>query len=371
MRDLGQHCRRRSHVVVTIVLCLTLIFGVIAIGIDLSWLAAAKRQLQVTSDNTALAAAHYLVNNYPDLPEPLGVYGASFMQTENPVENLLLTPEHVTTAWANLQNGRVTTIEFTGPGEPFNAVYVDVAMSDDNPALPAFFGQFFGYEEYQPYAQSLVLIEPPSTPDVMPFTINEDDWFYPTVCCNDPPAGDQSQCCYFPGQETCCRDDWSWSEAAGAYGQSDDEHEAIIYPLPQGHPCPGNFGALGAAFGCGNDAGCMWDLIDNGISPEQMQIAFGTPTPIFPASPPGYEVESSPGQMNSMESHLKARVGDVVGIFIHTFCYGQGNATYYVTDLVYGRIMDVQLGGQGDGLILQPVDLDEEDFEPKVIGLAL
>ena len=59
---------------------------------------------------------------------------------------------------------------------------------------------------------------------------------------------------------------------------------------------------------------------------------------------------------------MEARIGDVVGIFLHDSCIGEGtNAEYNIIDLVYGRVMEVDLNGGDKAVILQPEDLSADN----------
>ena len=52
------------------------------------------------------------------------------------------------------------------------------------------------------------------------------------------------------------------------------------------------------------------------------------------------------GVNGGVESSIQARVGDVVGFFVHSqLVQGGANATYTVVQIAFGRLMGVQLTG--------------------------
>src|SRR4029434_1476484 len=85
----------------------------------------------------------------------------------------------------------------------------------------------------------------------------------------------------------------------------------------------------------------------NGISQEDLILSVGQPELEFyddGGSPKTYAMTGTTGLKATLQTPLDARLGTVVGLPVNSTVVQNGaNATYTITGLRFGRIMNVQL----------------------------
>lgn len=394
--------RRRAVAAVITALLITVLLGFTAIAVDLSWLAAARRQEQTSVDNCALATAHFIAN------QPLGFdrrivskqatdYGKAFMPI-NPVEHIPLTPDSVETGIAIHENGPDSKVVGFVPGDiVYDAVRVFVTMSEDrNQSLPAFFGTILGVNHFEPQAEAIVLLDI-TAGGMIPFTVHQKRW-------NS----------YLDPQGPFYQDDWSWNGTSVEEGRSDGIPEIVMYP-DRDIPCNGNFGALNIdidsqslpelsqqiQFGVSSEALENEILADYDIEldtylwvdqngqayvtsdGEQIVNDLGDPFEFLMGefvrpngNPFDAQITGEPGLRigKPLRDALDLRLGQIVGIFIHTQCgpdTNGSNALYTIPEIRYARLMGYQLKTNNMWIVVQPTGDDPSAIiDIEVAGLG-
>jgi hypothetical protein len=121
----------------------------------------------------------------------------------------------------------------------------------------------------------------------------------------------------------------------------------------------GNFGILHIGSG-GNGVPPLRDQIRSGISQDDFVDLTREPMIKFYDYDSGdevsYEIEGNPGIKAGMEDALEEKVGQVVGFFVHDSISRSGsNAVYHVVAMRFGRVMDVNIRGNGKAIMIQPL----------------
>lgn len=377
---------RRGTVAVLTALALTVILGMAALAIDMSWLVSARDQLQAGVDNTAMSTAHYIA--FQPYPQTNGertilsgfatTYGVNFMH-ENPVEAQPLYGSSVQTGNAIWSGGRVTGFTYS-PGD-FDAVRVITNMSGNNPELPAFFGFIFGKQSYQPTAGAIALLKP-NKGAILPFTVYRplvSDMFDWTIADGylDPDLD------IVHLEPIIYQDNYSWNAAQESVAPGQDGIPEIkIYPSRNNSFCSGNFGALNIFVG--NEGNPPFEAqIENGVTVAEIESEiqddgwggpFNPEMSTYPwpsAAMPTYQfgratfdfigMTGNPGiGGNSITASLNQRIGTIVAFFVHEACALNGaNGTYTIGELRFARLMDFRLTGNPSArfIAVQPVPL--------------
>lgn len=383
-RSIDCPTHRRAVAAVITALLITVLLGFTAIAVDLSWLAAARRQEQTCVDNCALATAHFIAN------QPLGSdrrivsaqatnYGIAFMPT-NPVERIPLTPDSVETGIALRENGRDSKVVGFVPGDiVYNAVRVFVTMSEDrNQSLPSFFGTILGVEHFEPQAEAIVLLDI-TAGGMIPFTVYIERW---------DAYLDPNSDIYQDNPDKW--DNWRWNGTSVEKGK-DGIPEIVMYPDKE-IPCNGNFGALNI----GIDSQSLPELaqqIQFGVSSEALENEIradyeieldtypwvnqdGDPFKFLMGdfAPSAVQITGEPGLRvgTPLRDALDLRLGHIVGIFIHTQCVDNGaNGTYTIPEIRYARLMGYHLKTNKKWIVVQPAGEDPSSIiDIEVAGLG-
>jgi hypothetical protein len=97
------------------------------------------------------------------------------------------------------------------------------------------------------------------------------------------------------------------------------------------------------------------------VSAEDFVMEIGTSELSFiteTGDPTSYDMTGSPGLEAALKAAIGDIVGDVVGFFLHDNVVLSGsNATYTITGIRFGRVMDIRLTGAPNqrGFFIQPV----------------
>ena len=68
-----------------------------------------------------------------------------------------------------------------------------------------------------------------------------------------------------------------------------------------------------------------------------------------------YDIDGTPGMMKSLEPHLQALIGQVVGFFVHDEAEpGGSNTLYRNVGIRFGRVMRVNLVGSNPEFVVRP-----------------
>lgn len=122
----------------------------------------------------------------------------------------------------------------------------------------------------------------------------------------------------------------------------------------------GNFGILNVGSGNNGVPGIEAQIL-HGVTPEDLVAEIGAPEIRFiddAGHAVTHQISGNPGIKAGIKDALEARIGDVVGFFIHTVVGGNGaNAEFTIVDVRFGRVMEVDLTGSANGgkrLVIQP-----------------
>jgi len=367
-RERDDH-RRRGVVAAQVAVCLVLLMAMAALTIDIGAMFNARADLQKAADATALAGASVyttddmmrirqgsgdafavqdlvvMAKDRVDHVSPLNPsFGSSLMFVE---------PADMAAGWIDLSSGN-SALQTGAPPNTFQALQVVTRRTTEatNGPVQMMFSRVFGITTSDLTATAVGVFDDRFAGvtvtelgvDLLPFTIHEDAFAQELA-----QGGDQ----------------YGYHEDSGAVDSAPDGiREVRLYPYPlsgSGYTeGDGNFGVLNIGTGNqGLDAEVI--QIQNGISTEDMIMEIGTASPTFhddDGSQVSYDMTGSPGLESSLRESITAKIGDVVGFFLHDHVILSGsNAIYRVTEIRYGRVMDIRLTGSPEqrGFFIQPV----------------
>jgi hypothetical protein len=350
---------------------LVVVLGFAALTIDIGAMYNVRADLQRTADAAALAgAAAYTTDDMMRIRMGLAEDGTlgqvvNFATSQvhafsgvNPTFGLNSTsvmPEDILTGWINVNSSSETIHSNPQPAE-YNAVQVLVrrqASDSENANGPVqlFFAPIFGQLTSETAASAVAVFDDRfggitvshEGAGMLPFTIHEDA---------------------FASEMAAGLDQYGYDDNIGAVVQeADDIREIRLYPYPLSGDGwaegDGNFGVLN--IGTGNQGLlALRNQIQNGITDADMEMEVGTSDLTFhdaAGSPVTYDITGSPGLDVGLTDAIEFQIGNIVGFFLHDNVVLSGaNAIYTITEIRFGRVMDIRLTGAPSqrGLYIQP-----------------
>ena len=358
----GESCSQRRAITAVLVLVMVpMLLAVAALTIDVGAMINARADLQDAADAAAMAGASAYISDEMMLVREGAegttalnevLYSAveraaafSLLNTTLGGAGILLEPGDVVTGWIDVTSA-TSPIQTSPAPEDYNSVQVTVRRTLDstNGPVDLFFAPIFNrlYGEvtatatavFDDHAGGFDVSKGPGL--LMPFTINEDEYKAQLV------SGDD-QYEYDPDSDSVSFN-------------SDGVKEINLYPY---NMAPGNFGLLN--IGTPNQGEpALADQIENGTSPEDMELETGSPVLTFydeGGDPVTYSITGDPGMKVALEPSVEMRKGDLVAFFLHDqVTDGGSNTVYRITDVCFGLVMDVNLTGESStqGLWIQP-----------------
>lgn len=353
--------KRRAAAVVMVAVTLPVLFGVAALTVDVAYLYNIKHDLQRSADAGALAGASALTSDAM-MQIRMGTGGSALGNLVSTVEDrsvlfsslnptlgtstTVITTEEITLGRLDM-NFATGSIQTGGAPSQYNAVQVLARRTSDSPNGPVnlLFAQIFGLTISEvsvtataAFDDRMAGFDTSSYPGgLLPFTVDEN------VFEMDFASGS---------------DQFTFDAAAETVSTgSDGIREIKLYPHDT---APGNFGLLN--IGTPNQGvPALRDHIENGVPPEDFEAEVGTVVLIFyddDGDAITYQITGDPGLKVSLQSSIETQVGKVVGFFLHNAVTDNGaNTTYTITELRFGRLMEVRLQGPSSqrGLWVQPV----------------
>lgn len=353
--------KRRAAALVMVAVTLPVLLGVAALTVDVAYLYNIKHDLQRSADAGALAGASALTSdammqirmgtgssalgNLVSMVEDRSVLFSSLNPTLG-TSTTVITTEEITLGRLDM-NFATGSIQTGGAPSQYNAVQVLARRTSDSPNGPVnlLFAQIFGLTISETSAAATAAFDDrmagfdtSSYPGgLLPFTVDEN------VFETDFASGS---------------DQFTFDAAAETVSTgSDGIREIKLYPYDS---APGNFGLLN--IGTPNQGvPALRDHIENGVPPEDFEAEVGTVVLIFyddDGDAITYQITGDPGLKVSLQSSIETQVGKVVGFFLHNAVTDNGaNTTYTITELRFGRLMEVRLQGPSSqrGLWVQPV----------------
>lgn len=369
-RTIDFDCHKRSGAVVVLVaVSLVAIMGFAMLTVDVGILYNAKADLQRAADAAAMAAASAYMSEAGlsqdiDAVEVMARDRALVFGRLNPT---LKKPTIVEDR--DIELGRH---DFDNPLAPisksgdFNAVEVTVRRdsSGSNGPLPLFFAKVFGkrFAETSATARAVFsdqvggyrLIRDSA---ILPFTLHEE--LYNIMVQNGPDeyAYDGSVLRSQDGVREVVLFPWRTDIADDQLAAAESSTE-----LEEG---AGNFGTLNIGV-TSESASVLEDQIRNGADADELEREFGISELDFvddDGNAVTYPVSGNPGLSAGMKGAVEARIGDIVGFFLHrSFGDNGSNALFEIVAVRYGRIVAVNLtGAQAKrSLVIQPISFTDE-----------
>ena len=265
--------------------------------------------------------------------------------------------------------GQHTFSNWSGPltaNTPWNAVHVTARRTDTSPngPLSLFFARIFGVTTANVTAQARAA----ANDRVSGYRLYKDGIFAPFavhidlnnyMIANGPdgfsfnPDAARSRSVALMASREIKLYPWKWPEL----------------PNMDGSDGSGNFGTLTVGLG---SQGTLFleEQIRSGISAQELIDAFGTDELVFyddehtaETGPRIYNIPGNPGVSVGMKDTVDARVGDVIGYFLHKGLVQTGATAYYkICGIAFGRVMDIKItGGPSQrSLVIQPAAYFDE-----------
>lgn len=362
--------RRRAVVAVQVAVVLVVLLGFAALTVDVGTLYNVRAELQRSADAAALAGASAYtseammrVRMNPDEDEHLyDVMGYAdershrYSERNKALSEMTRLEEgDVRAGWINMNSG-TDPLQLNPDSDAYNAVEVTVRRRKGgagvNSSVPYFFATIFGKAEGGSSARAVAVFDDrfggfqisEEAGGMLPFTISEE-----ALAQELAEGGDGYR--YDHDDEQ-------------VHQNSDGIREIRLYPYPLSgnhySEGDGNFGVLN--IGTGNQGlQALRAQILNGVSADDMEAEVGTSNLTFydaDGDPVTYDITGSPGMDGGLSATIASIEGRIVGFFVHDGVVAHGaNTTYTITQLRFGRLMDVKLNGQPDSryVYVQPV----------------
>ncbi len=334
---------------------MVVLLGFAALTIDVGRLYNVKAELQNAADAAALAGASALadnslresVSNDPQVIAEHVRHRAFHIAALNPADQ---KSTHLA-----IEDVVVGRFDWDYPDQPLshdgsaNAVQVTARLTEGSPNGPVlnFFAPILGADTSNVSAMAIAAINdklasypPQPAPTILPFTVYRD--FYEDQTVNGP-------------------DDYSHNEDLGVVENfGDGIPEVVVYPgkeWAESSDGAGNFGLLNIGLDSFGAPPLAQQMID-GVTPQQFEQETGERELTFlddAGNPKVYSLGGTPGMKSSLEDELLSRVGEIVGIFLHTAVVDPGaNAVYAIVSLRFGRLMEADINGER-GIVFQPI----------------
>ena len=350
--------RRRGTVAVLACLLMTVLLGMLAFSVDLSYLANSRAELQRTADAAALAGCYELI--YTGTPGTTVNLAANVANVPTAASQFAAL-NHVCNRAPSVAGSDVVVGFMANPNQSggtintganqnlFNSVQVTVQRTAaENGQIPTFFSGVFGVNGQNASATATaalisnfngfgVPLTNGGTGNLMllPFALDQQTW-------NSMLAGNTS----------VSTDVWNYTSGGQVVSGSDGIREVNLFPQATGSP--GNRGTVKIGTS-NNSTATVVNQIINGISPAEMamypnsQLTFDSTGNLF--------LGANPGISAGFKSALASIVGQTRFIPIFSSVTGTGNnAQYDIVAFVGVRVMDVNLTGSMNSkhLTVQP-----------------
>ena len=360
---------RKGVVVVMVAVLLVVLLGCAALAIDIGYLYVARTELQRTADAAAMAGAQGLGRG-SDEPSGEFLYAEDvYSQAEayalsNKVahEGVVLNRDSdIIIGYLADVHDRSASIQIV-PLDQANAVQVIARRTSDNGGtIPLFFASIFGINSSAVGASAVAVLDdrfyafaPKQLGGVgaVPFAVDQEDWNDQIEMGNGP-------------------DEYSFdSDMRDILVAPDGINEIKLFAEKLGpseaeeNDGAGNFGVLHIGSGSLGTSTIV-NQINNGISGDdfvsmtgERMIKFYNQVSDAPVvyNAVSYDISGDPGLKTGMENAMEAKIGKVVGFFIHDGVVQTGsNATFNIVGMRFGRVMSVELHGGDKAIIIQPV----------------
>lgn len=339
------------------VVLMVVLVGFAALSIDVGYLYTVKAEAQNAADSAARAGASVFLDD--TLRQVSGGGEPTALDLEAATRTSKFAAQNTVRGTAPVfgdADVAVGLYDFDNPTAPLtlggaiNAVQVMVRYESNsaNGAVPNLFAQVFGFKTTDVNAEAIAAIDDrfagytPGVPGVLtPFTIEMNE--YETQL-----AGGQDNLSYDAGLDA-------------VQSFADGIPEIALYPYAEndGGDGAGNFGMLNIGVNNMGVPGLSGQIL-NGVTATQLADEIGTEEISFfdsAGDPITYQITGNPGVQAAIEPEVEARVGDLIGFFVHSqLVQGGSNAVYTIVKLRFGRVMEVVLTGDPSQrrIVIQP-----------------
>ncbi len=371
--------KRRGTVVVFTAVSLSLLIGCAALAIDVGQAYAVKAELQRAADAAALAGVSELMSESMflesyDPTDTIQARVAAFADV-NQAGGLALDVDLQDIAIGRLADLSDSDGFIDAAAFPYNVVQVTVRRdASENGKLPTIFASMLGVGSISLEATATAAVSdafsgyhPPSSgpSPLLPFTVDigkyqdelvngDDSWSWDTIQQSPSNVGDGvPEIWIYPDADIN-------SNGNGGNGGNGNGNGGNGNGGGGGGSGGGNFGTLNIGL---NSQGTsqLGDQIENGVEEKNFIDEIGTDQVIFSddnGNAQTYQIGGNPGLSAGLAPYIEARIGDVVGFFLHDQVSENGsNAEFRIVDIRFGRLMEVNLtGNPGDKrVVIQPL----------------
>ena len=362
-------CFPKGAVIVAVAVMLMVLLGCVALAVDIGYLYVARAELQRTADAAAMAGAQALAR---DSSTPFGDYlyadsiyaqAESYaMHNEVALQGVALNRNtDITIGYLAQPHNLSSTIQIV-PLDQCNAVQVIArrTSSSSGGEIPLFFASLWGISSSGVSALATAVLDdrfygfaPQEIGGVgaIPFSIDQADWDDQIVNGNGP-------------------DEYTYdSETGNVLASPDGESEFKLFPDKlkelETEDGAGMFGIVHIGPGEGAlGTSVIVEQINNGISGDDLVAMTGEPMIKFYHQISGepivydavsYDILGNPGLAVGLKDAMAAKIGKVVGFFLHSSVSGTGaNTVFSVVGMRFGRVMEVDIVGGDKAIVIQP-----------------
>lgn len=367
--DLVSYRQRKGAIIVMVAILMVVLLGCAALAVDMGHLYVARAELQRTADAAALAGAQSLGRG-SDSPFGEFLYADDiYSQAESyALSNKVVQAGVVLDRNTDIIVGYLEDIHDRSAAlqivslDQANAVQVIARrIAGNGGEIPLFFAPLWGINSSGVGATATAVLDdrfygfaPKSLGGIgaVPFAVDQDAWNDQIEMGNGP-------------------DEYGFDSNTGETSLIPDGiHEIKLFAEKLGpsedpdNDGAGNFGVLHIGSGSLGTSTIV-NQIENGISADDLIDMTGEPMIKFfnqvSAEPVvysavSYDILGDPGLKTGMENAMQAKVGKVIGFFIHDGVVQTGsNATFNIVGMRFGRVMSIELHGEDKAIVIQPV----------------
>lgn len=369
---------RRGTAITLLAVAVPVLLGFAALAVDVGHLYMVRAQLQNAADAAALAGAGgYLTDarlagneeEVTRIVQSRAVDTAARNTALN--KSVILDDNHIMLGFHDFDSRHAPFLIGGSESQRQNAVEVTAhrTAASSNGPVPLIFATILGHYVADVTATATAAMNDRvggyrvrERSGFLPFTIHED--LYDQLSKGGP-------------------DHWSYDDGVAATGDGIPEVRLFPWKLsgqagPDGTDGSGNFGTLNVGISNQGTTG-IETQITNGLTAQELEWEFRTSELTFTnedGSPNTYVSTGNPGLSGGMRDTLVAKIGDVIGFFIHrTVRFDGSNAQYEITGMRFGRIVEVALTGSIEtrAFTVQPVAYTDaylivDEYSPSTDG---
>ena len=348
--------RRRGAAIILAAFLMGVLVSMLALSIDIGYIAASKAEARRTADAAALAGAWQMVDtasqngNTCELTAEVNNAANNMAHMNlvcNSAPSLSIEGQETDIAIGYLSSLESSATLSTDSNNPYRAVRARIRKNEaSNGQVPLFFAKFFGQNGrdmiVESTAATAMQIKGFNSPasgaanlNLLPFALDEQTWI-----------------ALLNGSGT---DNYGFTASNSSVNSgTDGTNEVNLYP--QGTGSPGNRGTVDI----GNSNNSTADLsrqITSGISTQDL---YGLGKPLVLNDNGSMTLNGDTGISAGVKDELASIIGQtrIIPVF-STVCGNGNNATYTIVRWVGVRIMDVKLTGSMSSkyLIVQPASV--------------